>query len=76
MDGVYDADPLRVPTARRYDRISYADMLSQKLRIMDLTAISMCMDNNVPIIVFDMKQEGSIEKAIRGERIGTLVGDI
>jgi len=76
VDGIYSADPMKDPTARRYDRISYLDMLNQQLKVMDLTAISLCMDNKLPVVVFDMRKEGNIEKAIRGERIGTLVGDI
>jgi uridylate kinase len=73
VDGVYSADPLKDPSARRYDRISYLDMLNQKLKVMDLTAISLCMDHRLPVVVFDMKGEGNIERAIRGEPIGTLV---
>jgi uridylate kinase len=76
VDGIYSADPMKDPTARRFDKISYLDMLNKQLKVMDLTAISLCMDNNLPVVVFDMRKEGNIEKAIRGERIGTLVGDV
>ena len=76
VDGVYSADPLKEPDAQKFDEVSYLDVLNKRLQVMDLTAISMCMDNHLPVVVFDMKREGNIEKAIRGERIGTLVGDI
>jgi uridylate kinase len=76
VDGIYTADPVKDKKAKKYDQVSYLEMLNKKLKVMDLTAISMCMDNNLPIVVFDMKREGNIERAIRGERIGTLVGDI
>ena len=62
-------------SATRYDQISYLDMLQKQLKVLDLTAVSLCMDHHMPVVVFDMKKEGNIEKAIRGERIGTLVGD-
>jgi uridylate kinase len=73
VDGVYDADPKKVPTAQRYDQISYLDVLSRGLGVMDTTAISMCMDNNLPIIVFDLFKEGNIKRVITGEKIGTTV---
>ena len=76
VDGIYSADPLKEPDAQKFDEVSYLDVLNKKLQVMDFTAISMCMDNHLPVVVFDMKREGNIEKAIRGERIGTLVGDI
>jgi uridylate kinase len=75
VDGIYSADPLKDPGATRYDQISYIDMLQKQLKVMDLTAVSLCMDHHMPVVVFDMKKEGNIEKAIRGDRIGTLVGD-
>jgi uridylate kinase len=75
VDGIYSADPKKDPTATRFDRISYLEVLNRKLKVMDLTAISMCMDNGLPIVVFDMKKEGNLERAIRGERIGTRVGE-
>ena len=73
VDGVYDADPKKVPTAKRYDEISYIEVLSRGLKVMDTTAISMCMDNNLPIIVFDLQAERSIERTLAGDCIGTLV---
>jgi len=75
VDGIYSADPVTVPSATKYDKVSYLEVLNKKLKVMDLTAISMCMDNSLPVVVFDMKKEGNIERAIRGEEIGTLVGD-
>jgi uridylate kinase len=76
VDGIYSDDPLKVPTAKKYDQLSYLDVLNNKLGIMDLTAISLCMDNSLPILVFDMRKEGNLERAIRMERVGTLVGDL
>lgn len=75
VDGIYNADPAKAPAATRYDRISYLEILNKKLEVMDMTAISLCMDHGLPIVVFKMKEEGNVEKAIRGEQIGTLVGD-
>ena len=74
VDGVYDSDPRSNPNATRYETISYLDVLSQNLGVMDSTATSLCMDNNIPIIVFNFDEPGSIEKAICGTKIGTLVG--
>jgi uridylate kinase len=73
VDGIYSADPLKDPTAERYASLSYLDVLNRGLTVMDNTAITMCMDNNLPIIVFDLMQEGNIEKVVLGEEIGTLV---
>ncbi|RME75915.1 MAG: UMP kinase [Planctomycetota bacterium] len=73
VDGVYDKDPKRHPDARRYDTLSYLDVLNQGLAVMDLTAISLCMETGLPILVFNLKVQGNIERAVRGERIGTLI---
>ena len=73
VDGIYDADPMLHPNATRYDRISYLDVLDQGLKVMDATAISLCMDNKLPIIVFNLKTPGNIKRAITGEPIGSLV---
>jgi uridylate kinase len=73
VDGVYDADPQKVPTANRYDRISYIDVLSRGLAVMDTTAISMCMDNSLPIIVFNLRVAGNLKRVVLGEKIGSLV---
>jgi len=73
-DGVYDADPNLEPNARRFDSLTYMEAISRRLAVMDSTALSFCMENDVPIIVFDLAGEDSIVRAIRGERIGTFVG--
>ena len=73
VDGVYDRDPLREPGATRFDRLTYLEVLQRKLKVMDSTAISMCMDNRLPIVVFNLRQPGNIKRAVMGETIGTLV---
>jgi uridylate kinase len=73
VDGVYSADPRLDPTAVRYDEISFMEVLSKELRVMDLTAITFCMDNDLPIHVFDLMGPGNIHRALAGERVGTLV---
>lgn len=73
VDGIYSADPVKDPTARRYERISYLDVLQQQLQVMDATAISLCMDNALPIVVFNMNEAGNIGRVVRGEPVGTLV---
>ncbi len=75
VDGVYDADPKKVPTAKRFERLSYLEVLQRDLKVMDSTAISLCRDNNLPILVFSMVQPGNIERVVCGEPLGTLVGD-
>lgn len=74
VDGVYDSDPLKNPNATRFDKLSYLDVLSRGLGVMDSTATSLCMDNNIPLIVFDLNTKGNILKAVMGESIGTYVG--
>jgi len=74
VDGVYDADPRINPNAKKYERLDYIDVLNQGLAVMDSTAASLCMDNNIPIIVFNLTVEGNILKAVMGEDIGTYVG--
>jgi len=73
VDGVYDADPKTHPDAHRFDRISYMDVLSRGLNVMDATATSLCMDNDVPMIVFDLTKPGNIKAALQGEPVGTVV---
>jgi uridylate kinase len=73
VDGVYDADPKTNPDAFRFDRLEYGEVLQRGLKVMDATAISLCMDNGLPIVVFDLMGQGNIERAVRGEKIGTLV---
>lgn len=74
VDGVYDADPEKNPTATRYSRIGYTELLANRLEALDATAVSLAMDNQMPIVVFDMTQPGNIVRAVRGEPIGTLIG--
>ena len=73
VDGVYTADPRLDPTATRYDEVSFMEVVSKDLRVMDLTAITFCMDNGLPIRVFDLMEPGNINKALGGDAIGTLV---
>lgn len=73
VDGVYTADPEKEPTATKYDRISYDEVYNKGLKVMDLTATTMCKENNLPIVVFDMDTVGNLVKVIKGENIGTYV---
>ncbi|MBX6384983.1 MAG: UMP kinase [Microbispora sp.] len=73
VDGVYDSDPRKNPDAVRFDQLEYGEVLTRGLGVMDATAISLCMDNGLPIVVFDLMGEGNILRAVRGEKIGTLV---
>lgn len=74
VDGVYDSDPHLNPQAKRYDRVTYGQVLTEELQVMDSTAIALCKDNNIPIMVFDLSVRGNIHKAVMGEQIGTIVG--
>ena len=74
VDGVYDADPRKVAGARRYESISYLDALNQQVGVMDSTAITLCMDNKLPILVLDLWQEDSLLRAALGEPVGTIIG--
>jgi len=73
VDGVYDADPFKTEGARKFDELSYIEVLNRKLKVMDSAAISLCMDNNLPIIVFNLMEKGNIKRVVSGESIGTLV---
>lgn len=73
VDGVYDKDPQKYPDAKRYDKLAFLDALNQGLKVMDSTSISLCMDNKMPIIVFDLFKRGNIKKVVMGETIGTRV---
>ena len=73
VDGVYDSDPKTNPDAKRFDEISYLEVLSRELHVMDSTATSLCMDNHMPMIVFDLMVEGNISRALKGENVGTTV---
>ena len=74
VDGVYDSDPTKNPNAKRYQSLTYSHVLTQDLRVMDSTAISLCKDNDIPIMVFDLSVRGNIKRAVTGESIGTIVG--
>lgn len=73
VDGIYDKDPKKFADAKKFDKISYIDVLNKGLNVMDSTAISLCMDNKLPIVTFDLTQRGNVLKAVMGENIGTLV---
>jgi uridylate kinase len=73
VDGVFDADPLKDPKAKKFDQLSFLDVIKRDLKVMDSTAVTLCMDNNLPIIVFNIKEKGNIVGVIQGEEIGTLV---
>jgi uridylate kinase len=75
VDGVYDCDPSKNPDAKRYDRITFTEALTKRLQIMDSTAFSLCMDNKIPIVVFDMYKPGILREAVLGRPVGTLVCD-
>ena len=73
VDGVYDSDPVTNPDAKKFDRISYMEVLNRGLHVMDATATSLCMDNDMPMIVFDLTTSGNISRALKGESVGTTV---
>jgi uridylate kinase len=73
VDGVYDSDPLVNRKARKFDELTYLDILKKQLKVMDSTAISLCMDHQIPIIVFNLKKKGNIKRAVSGEKVGTKV---
>ncbi|MBY0010068.1 UMP kinase [Paenibacillus typhae] len=73
VDGVYSADPFKDPTAEKFEQLTYMDVLNKNLGVMDSTASSLCMDNNIPLIVFAITQQGNIKRVVLGERIGTIV---
>jgi len=73
VDGVYDADPEKNPNAKKFENISFQDCISKNLKVMDMTAFTLCMENKLPIIVFDMNQAGNLLKIVQGESVGTLV---
>jgi len=76
VDGVYDSDPLKNPDAKKYNYLQYIDVLNQGLGVMDSTAASLCMDNKIPIIVFNLTADGNILRAVMGDNIGTYVGEV
>ena len=73
VDGIYDSDPMKNPDAKKYDVLDYTTVLTDKLRVMDATAISLCRENKLPILVFDLTRKGNILRVLQGESIGTLV---
>ncbi len=73
VDGIYTADPVKHPEATRFSTLTYKEALSKSIRVMDSAAFALCMENNIPILVLDFFQEGSLEKAVAGEKVGTLV---
>jgi uridylate kinase len=73
VDGVYSADPLKVRAAKKFSRLKYIDVLKKGLKVMDATAVSLCMDNKLPIVVFNLNREGNIRRVVLGEKIGTVV---
>ena len=73
VDGVYDKDPKKFPDAKRFEQLRYMDVLNRGLKVMDATAVSLCMENSLPIVVFDFTVEGNIEKVVLGDKIGTVV---
>ncbi|MFR4402047.1 MAG: UMP kinase, partial [Peptococcus niger] len=74
VDGVYDCNPQTHSDAKKFDKLSYIDVLNRGLKVMDSTATSLCMDNDIPIIVFNMMERGNMKRALMGETIGTYVG--
>ncbi len=75
VDGVYDSDPKTNPEAVKFDSLSYGEVITRDLKVADMTAITLCRDNKLPILVFELLAEGNIARAVKGEKIGTLVGD-
>ena len=75
VDGIYTADPQKYPSAKKFDKLTYLEALNLRLEVMDATALSLCLENKLPIIVFDFQAEGSIELAVTGESIGTIVSE-
>lgn len=73
VDGVFDRDPINDPTAQKYDEMTYREVIEKRLAVMDLTAVTLCMDNNLPLIVFNIKEKKNIQKILMGEKIGTLI---
>ena len=73
VDGVYEEDPLLNKGAKKYDELTYIDVLKKQIKVMDATAISLCMDHQIPIIVFNLKKKGNIKRVILGEKVGTKV---
>ncbi len=75
VDGVYSSDPLKDKNAKRFARIKYGEFLRRRLEVMDATAVSLCMDNHLPIVVFSLQKRGNIKRIVLGERAGTIITD-
>ena len=73
VDGIYDADPIKFPDAKKFDRLTYLDVLKKDLKVMDATAISLCKDNKLPIIVYNLRAKGTLRRIVQGEKVGTMV---
>jgi uridylate kinase len=75
VDGVYDSDPKTNPDAVKFDHLGYGEVITRDLKVADATAVTLCRDNKLPIVVFELLAEGNIARAVKGEKIGTLVGE-
>ena len=73
VDGIYDADPEKVPSAKRFEKLDYLEVIQRGLQVMDTTAISLCMDNGLPIVIFNMSKPGNVQRIVRGEKVGSMV---
>ena len=73
VDGVYDADPKKVPTAKRYETVTFSKVLSDDLKVMDASAVALCRDNNIPIVVFNIREQGNLARVLAGEGTATIV---
>jgi uridylate kinase len=73
VDGIYDKDPMKFKDAKRFEQLSYMDVLNKEIKVMDSTAITLCMDNGMDIVVFNMFEAGNIAKVVRGDKVGTVV---
>jgi uridylate kinase len=73
VDGIYDADPMKFPNAKKFELLTYLDVLKKDLKVMDATAISLCKDNNLPIIVYNLRAKGTLRRIVQGEKVGTMV---
>jgi len=76
VDGVYDADPKQVPTAKRYETVSFSTVLSDNLKVMDASAVALCRDNNIPIVVFNIREQGNLARVLAGEGVATIVENL
>jgi uridylate kinase len=75
VDGIYDSDPEKNPNAVRYEQVTFQEAISKKLNVMDMTAFTLCQENNIPIMVFDMNRKGNLQRIVEGEKVGTFVSN-